>query len=79
MQEWAVEFKAIFSGRVASNDKHVPWIVKYPSRTAAVSEKTRILIGALAVDSRSQASGLLVGGERLARIGQFVAFAITVR
>ena len=41
----------------------MPRKVKYPSRTATVSGKNRcVLIGALAVDSWSQVSGLLVGG-----------------
>jgi len=54
----------------------VPRKVKYPSHTAAVSEKNRcVLIGALGVDSRSQASGLLVAGQRRARTGREGTFA----
>jgi hypothetical protein len=57
----------------------LPRKVKYPSRSAAVSEKTRcVLIGALAVDSRPEASRLLVSGQRQARTGQEASFARTV-
>lgn len=50
----------------------MPREVKCPAHTASVSEKCCcVLIGALAVDSRPQTSGLLVGCQRRARTGQF--------